>query len=92
MNLFQKLYELLEKVRETAIQVGGTAADVAYAAGQKATELLGVAKANVKIAGLKASDVAAVTAITTGPAGTRQGKAFVEICHQVSVLGLLSFR
>ena len=50
----EKLYELIEKVRATAIQVGGTAADAAYIAGQKAEELLSVAKANVKIAGLKA--------------------------------------
>lgn len=49
----EKLHELLEKVRATAIQVGGTAADVAYVAGQKATELLDTAKANVKIIGLK---------------------------------------
>ena len=50
----EKLYELIEKVRATAIQVGGTAADAAYIAGQKAEELLSVAKANVKIAGLNA--------------------------------------
>ena len=50
----EKLYELMEKVRATAIQVGGTAADAAYVVGQKASELLDVAKANVKLAGLKA--------------------------------------
>ena len=50
----EKLYELIEKVRTTAIQVGGTAADAAYIAGQKAEALLSVAKANVKIAGLNA--------------------------------------
>ena len=50
----EKLYELMEKVRATAVQVSGTAADVAYVAGQRAGELLSTAKANVKIAGLKA--------------------------------------
>jgi len=50
----EKLNELMEKVRETATQVGGTASDVAYVAGKKANELLSVAKARVKIAGLNA--------------------------------------
>jgi len=50
----EKLYELMEKVRATAVQVGSTAADAAYVVGQKAGELLSVAKANAKIAGLKA--------------------------------------
>ena len=49
----EKLHELLEKVRETAIQVGGTAVDAAYGVGQKTAELLSVAKINVKIAALK---------------------------------------
>lgn len=49
----EKLQELIAKVRETAIQVGGTAADAAYGMGQKTAELLSVAKINVKIAALK---------------------------------------
>ena len=49
----EKLQELIGKVRETAIQVGGTAADAAYGMGQKTAELLSVAKINVKIAALK---------------------------------------
>ena len=31
----------------------------------------------------RSSDVAAVTEITTGPAGTLQGKGLVLICHMV---------
>lgn len=50
----EKLYELLEKVRETAIQASSIAADAAYGAGKKANELLSVAKANVQLAGLNA--------------------------------------
>ena len=49
----EKLYELLEKVRTTAVQAGSIAADAAYGAGKKAEELLDVAKANVKIVALK---------------------------------------
>ena len=49
----ENLQELIGKVRETAIQVGGTAADAAYGVGQKTAELLSVAKINVKIAALK---------------------------------------
>ena len=49
----EKLQELIGKVRETAIQVGETAADAAYGVGQKTVELLGAAKINVKIAALK---------------------------------------
>ena len=50
----EKLYELLEKVRSTAVQASDVAADAAYGVGKKANELLSVAKLNVKIAGLKA--------------------------------------
>lgn len=50
----EKLYELLDRVRETAVQASSVAADAAYGAGKKASELLGAAKANVQIAGLKA--------------------------------------
>ena len=50
----EKLYELLEKVQETAVQVGDTAADAAYGVGRKAEELLSVAKLNIRIASLRA--------------------------------------
>ena len=50
----EKLYELLEKVQETAVQVGDTAADAAYGMGKKAEELLSVAKLNIRIASLRA--------------------------------------
>ena len=49
-----KLYELLEKVQETAYQVGDTAADAAYGVGKKACALLSVAKLNIRVADLKA--------------------------------------
>lgn len=50
----EKLYELLETVQRTAVQVSGTAADAAYSVGKKAGELLSVAKLNIKVADLKA--------------------------------------
>ena len=50
----EKLYELLEKVQETAVQVGDTAADAAYGMGKKAEELLSVAKLNIRVASLRA--------------------------------------
>jgi len=46
----EKVYELLEVARQTAVQVGSTAADVAYVAGKKAGEALNVAKLNIRIA------------------------------------------
>ena len=49
-----KLYELLEKVQETAYQVGDTAADAAYGVGKKACALLSVAKLNIRVADLTA--------------------------------------
>jgi len=51
----EKLYELLETVQRTAIQVSATAADAAYGAGKKATELLSVAKLNIRIAESKSA-------------------------------------
>ena len=45
----EKLYELLEATRQTAVMAGGVAADVAYAAGKKGCELLSVAKLNIRI-------------------------------------------
>lgn len=50
----EKLYELLEAVQRTAVQVSDTAADAAYGVGKKASELLSVAKLNIKVADLKA--------------------------------------
>lgn len=50
----EKLYELLETVQRTAVQVSDTAADAAYGVGKKAGELLSVAKLNIKVADLKA--------------------------------------
>lgn len=49
----EKLYELLETVQRTAVQVSGTAADAAYGVGKKAGELLSVAKARVRLATLE---------------------------------------
>lgn len=50
----EKLYELLETVQRTAVQVSDTAADAAYGVGKKASELLSVAKLNIRVADLKA--------------------------------------
>lgn len=50
----EKLYELLETVQRTAIQVSDTAAGAAYGVGKKAGELLSVAKLNIRVADLKA--------------------------------------
>ena len=50
----EKLYELLVKVQETAVQVSDTAADAAYGVGKKAEELLSVAKLNIRVASLRA--------------------------------------
>ena len=49
----EKLYELLETVQRTAVQVGGMATDAAYGVGRKAEELLSVAKLRMKIATLE---------------------------------------
>ena len=45
----EKLYELFETVQRTAVQAGNVASDAAYGVGKKATELLAVAKLNIKI-------------------------------------------
>ena len=45
----EKLYELMDSVRQSAAVAGGVAADVAYAAGKKGSELLSVAKLNIRI-------------------------------------------
>ena len=45
----EKLYELLNIARQSAAVAGEAAADVAYAAGQKGSELLSVAKLNIRI-------------------------------------------
>ena len=50
----EKLYELLDTVQRTAIQVSDTAVDAAYGAGKKAGELLRVAKLNIRIIERKA--------------------------------------
>ena len=39
----ERLYEILDTVQRTAVQVGDTAADVAYGVSKKAGELLSVA-------------------------------------------------
>ncbi len=49
----EKLYELLDSVQRTAVQVGGMATDAAYGVGKKAEELLSVAKLRMKIATLE---------------------------------------
>lgn len=45
----EKLYELMESVRQGAAVAGGVAADVAYVASKKGCELLSVAKLNIRI-------------------------------------------
>ena len=45
----EKLYELINSVRQSAAVAGGVAADVAYVAGKKGSELLSVAKLNIRI-------------------------------------------
>ena len=50
----EKLTDILEMVQRTAMQVGDTAADVAYGVGKKTEELLSVAKLNIRVAELKA--------------------------------------
>ena len=45
----EKLYELLNIARQSAAVAGEAAADVAYAAGKKGSELLSVAKLNIRI-------------------------------------------
>ena len=49
----EKLMELLETVRRTALDAKETAADVAYAAAQAGAELLSTANVNIRIAELK---------------------------------------
>lgn len=51
----EKLYDLLEKVQDTAIQVSDSAADAAYGVRKKAGELLCVAKLNIRVADRKAA-------------------------------------
>ena len=50
----EKLHDILDTVQRTAVQVGDTAADVAYGVGKKTEELLSVAKLNIRIVDLKA--------------------------------------
>ena len=50
----EKLHDILDMVQRTAVQVGDTAADVAYGVGNKTEELLSVAKLNIRIVDLKA--------------------------------------
>lgn len=50
----EKLAALLESVQRTAVQAGDVAADAAYGVGQKAGELLSVAKLNIRIMDRKA--------------------------------------
>ncbi|WP_295581290.1 zinc ribbon domain-containing protein [uncultured Oscillibacter sp.] len=49
----EKLYDVLNKVQDTAVQVGGIAADAAYGVGRRAEELLSVAKLRVRVATLE---------------------------------------
>ena len=50
----EKLAALLESVQRTAVQAGDVAADVAFGMGEKAGELLSVAKLRVRIVSLEA--------------------------------------
>ena len=50
----EKLIDILEMVQRTAVQVGDTAADVAYGVGKRAEALLSTAKLNIRAAELKA--------------------------------------
>lgn len=51
----EKLNELLDQIRRTAVQAGDVAADAAYGVGKKAEELLSVAKLNIRIMDQKAA-------------------------------------
>ena len=50
----EKLHDILDMVQRTAVQVGDTAADMAYGVGKKTEALLSVAKLNIRIVDLKA--------------------------------------
>lgn len=56
----EKVYELLETVRRTAITVSDVAVDAAYAAGKKGGELLDTAKKRIRIQQRKADVEAAL--------------------------------
>lgn len=47
------LYELLEKVRGTAVQAGDTAANAVYGINQRASELVSTAKTRMRLVTLK---------------------------------------
>lgn len=49
----ERLQELLDTVQRTACEVTGVASDAAYGVGKKATELLSVAKLNIRLNDLK---------------------------------------
>ena len=49
----ERLQELLDAVQRTACEVTGVASDAAYGVGKKATELLSVAKLNIRLNDLK---------------------------------------
>lgn len=51
----EKLYELLDQVRRSAIQAGGIAADAAYGADKVAEEALSKAKLRVRLSQLEGS-------------------------------------
>lgn len=50
----EKLMDLLESVQRTAVQAGDIAADAAYGAGKAASQLVSVAKLNIRIMDRKA--------------------------------------
>lgn len=56
----EKLYEVLETVRSTAVTVGEGAVNVACAAGKKASEMIDTAKLNIRIAQREADVEAAM--------------------------------
>ena len=59
----EKLHDILDMVQRTAVQVGDTAADVAYGVGKKTEELLSVAKLNIRIVDLTAEVNASMRAV-----------------------------
>ena len=50
----EKLHDILDMVQRTAVQVGDTAADMAYGVGKQTEELLSVAKPNIRTVDVKA--------------------------------------
>lgn len=59
----EKMHELLDKIQDTATQMGDIATDAAYGVGKKAGEMLSVAKARIQIANLESSVKSALLSV-----------------------------